>query len=106
MNEMRRRVLRTCIAAAEKATCSEEMEAVISDLQSVMDEEEETRENTPENLLSSDRYCDSEAASDSMQQAMECYEETIELFEEEDRTKLTARVKEANDFLRGIPKVN
>ena len=103
MNEMRRRVLRTCITAAEKATCSEEMEAVISDLQSVMDEEEETRENTPENLLSSDRYCDSEAASDCMEQALECYEEAIELFEEEDRT---ARVKEANDFLRGIPKVN
>ena len=41
-----------------------------------------------------------------MEQAMECYEEAIELFEEEDRTKLTARVKEANDFLRGIPKVN
>ena len=106
MNEMRRRVLRACIAAAEKATCFEDMEAVMSDLQSVMDEEEETRDNMPENLLSSDRYCDSEAASDLMEQAMECYEEASELFEEEDPTKITVLVKEANDFLRGIPKVN
>lgn len=106
MNEMRRRVLRTCIAAAEKAACSEDMEAVISDLQSIMDEEEESRENLPENLMSSDRYCDSEAASDYMEQAMECYEEAVELFEEEDRTKLAVLVREANDFLRGIPKVN
>ncbi len=106
MNEMRRRVLRTCIAAAEKATCSEDMEAVISDLQSIMDEEEESRENLPENLLSSDRYTDSEVASDLMEQAMECYEEAVELFEEEDRTKLDVLVKEANGFLRGIPKVN
>lgn len=104
MNEMRRRVLRACIAAAEKATCFEDMEAVMSDLQSVMDEEEEIRDNMPENLLSSDLYYDSEAASDLMEQAMECYEEASELFEEE--AKIPVLVKEANDFLRGIPKVN
>ena len=106
MNEMRRRVLRTCITAAEKATCSEDMEAVISDLQSVMDEEEESRENMPENLLSSDRYYDSETASSLMEEAMACYEEASELFEEENRTRCAVLVKEANDFLRGIPRVN
>lgn len=106
MNEMRRRVLRACIAAAERATCFEDMEAVMADLQSVMDEEEETRDNMPENLLSSDRYCDSEAASELMEQAMACYEEASELFEEEDQTKLSVLVKEANGFLRGIPRVD
>lgn len=106
MNEMRRRILRACIAAAEKATCFEDMEAVMSDLRSIMEEEEESRENLPENLLSSDRYYDSEAASDLMEQAMECYEEAMDLFEEEESEKRCVLIREANGFLTGIPRVN
>ena len=53
MNEMRRRVLRSCIRAASQAKSSEELELVVEDLRSIMEEEEESRENLPENLLSS-----------------------------------------------------
>ena len=106
MNEMRRKVLRSCIRAASQAKSSEELELVVEDLRSIMEEEEESRENLPENLLSSDRYYDSEAASDLMEQAMECYEEAMDLFEEGESEKRCVLIREANGFLTGIPRVN
>ena len=53
----------------------EEIESRLSDiyddLESIANEEEEYRDCMPENLQGSDRYTDSESASDYMQEALD-----------------------------------
>ncbi len=52
------------------------------DLGSLLEEEDEARENIPENLQSSDSYEDSENASDAMDSACESIGEAITTLEE------------------------
>ncbi len=61
MNDKRRKRIREVVARLE--SCS-------TDLESIKDEEDETRDNIPENLQNGDRYCESEECSDKIDDAI------------------------------------
>lgn len=52
-----------------------------SELESLIEEEDESRDNIPENLQSSNHYVDSEDASESMGDAFDSIGEAIESLE-------------------------
>lgn len=53
-----------------------------SQLESIKDEEDVARENTPESLQETDRYADSEAASDNMESALESLSEVVSVLQD------------------------
>ena len=61
MNDKRRKRISEVVARLE--SCS-------TDLESIKDEEDETRDNIPENLQNGDRYCESEECSDKIDDAI------------------------------------
>lgn len=73
MNKTRRKRL---------AEIMEILEGVKSDLQDIVDEEDEMRDNMPENLWGAERYTRSEDASQSMDEAIGWICDAIECIEE------------------------
>lgn len=63
-----------------------------SQLETICDEEDEYRENMPENMQSSDRYSDSEQASDQMGMAIDEIDVLNDLEDEEERGDKRAEV--------------
>ena len=73
MNTKRRERLRMVVA---------QLEAAKDEIESVQEEEDEARDNMPESLQETDRYFDSENASDAMGTAAENIAAAIEELEE------------------------
>lgn len=73
MNNTRRKQLNELIS---------KIEDVKVELESIVADEEEYRDNMPESLQESERYQKSEDASGSMEEAMELLDEAIEKLEE------------------------
>jgi ABC-type transporter Mla subunit MlaD len=72
MNKQRRKQLDAIIAKIQELS---------SDLECIMDEEQEYLESIPENLQSSERYEKAETACDSLQCALDSLEECVENIE-------------------------
>lgn len=68
MNKVRRKAL---------ADLVEQFEVLKEELESLMEEEEEYRDNMPENLQGSERYEKADAACDNLSDAVYNLEETI-----------------------------
>lgn len=73
MNKLRRNRIKQVIA--QLGTCT-------NDLESVKDEEEEARENTPENLQGGEAYCESEASSGKIEDALSDIQSAVSTLEE------------------------
>ena len=68
MNKERRKNLQSII---------EGLEALKADLETLVEEEEEYRDNIPENMQSGERYERAEEACDAMQCAVDAFDEVI-----------------------------
>lgn len=73
MNKERRRRLRE----VRKSLCY-----AYDEVEAVLDEEDETRDNMPENLQYSERYEESEEASEKMSEVADLIQEAIDAIEE------------------------
>jgi len=73
MNKARRQQLRKWL---------EDLEAIRSELETIMNDEQEYHDNIPENLQSSERACDSEEAIDQMNEAISSIEDAMSIVEE------------------------
>lgn len=92
MNEPRRKNLREVIRSLQ--TMKEETLCPLHDLlEDTASEEEETRDSFHENLQGSDRYCDSEEASESMEEALSAMDDMMD------------NVESVIEALKSIPKV-
>ena len=78
MNKMRRKELVNLIKTIEKVQDKDDIYEVTSTLENIRDDEEEYYDNIPENLQSSQRAYDSEAAIDNMNDALDLLEEAYE----------------------------
>lgn len=72
MNKVRRKQLEEVIAKIQEA--ADELEAIMND-------EEEYRDNMPENLLYSERWEIADGACDAMQEALDQLEEAVSSIE-------------------------
>lgn len=80
MNEPRRKNLRKVIKALREM--QDETLCPLHDLlEDTASEEEETRDSFPENLQGSDRYCDSEEASEYMEEALAAMDDMMDAIE-------------------------
>lgn len=80
MNEPRRKNLRKVIKALREM--KDETLCPLHDLlEDTASEEEETRDSFPENLQGSDRYCDSEEASEYMEEALAAMDDMMDAIE-------------------------
>lgn len=61
---------------------SDSLSNIIAEVDAIRDEEDEARESMPENLVGSERYESSEAASDTLQDVIDLLEETVERLSE------------------------
>lgn len=61
---------------------SDSISNIIAEIETIRDEEDETRESMPENLVGSERYETSEVASDTLQDAIDLLEESVERLSE------------------------
>jgi len=59
----------------------ERLEDIRADLESVLEEEEEARDNIPESLMDTERYEKAEEACDNLDNAVSSFEELIEYLE-------------------------
>ena len=59
----------------------EKLNDLISEIETLYDEEEEYRDNIPENMQGGDRYQMAEAAADNLQSAIDSAEEAVEYLE-------------------------
>lgn len=73
MNNTRRKQLRKWL---------EDMEEIKSELETIVDDEQDYYDNIPENLQGSQRACDSEESIDQMNEAISSIEEAISVIEE------------------------
>ncbi|MPM11455.1 hypothetical protein SDC9_57799 [bioreactor metagenome] len=105
MNNARRKILSCCLEMLRKAGTEEEIESAKAIIESILDEENDSRENTPESLQESDQYCKSEEASDDMESAVNALEDAISALEDnEDQSK--SSIREAIEYLEGISGVH
>jgi flagellar biosynthesis chaperone FliJ len=72
MNKLRRKQLDEII---------EKIQAASEELESIMNDEEEYRDNMPENLQGSEKYETADAACESMQEAIDQLEEAVSSIE-------------------------
>jgi predicted RNase H-like HicB family nuclease len=91
---MRRKELAKLVIKLKMIRDKDDIYDVISDLESIRDEEEEYYDNIPENLQSSQRAYDSEEAIDNMNDALELLEQAYESVEDND---ITSIISEAVD---------
>lgn len=61
---------------------SDSISNIIAEIETIRDEEDEARESMPENLVGSERYETSEAASDTLQDTIDLLEESVERLSE------------------------
>ena len=61
---------------------SESISNIIAEIETIRDEEDETRESMPENLVGSERYATSEVASDTLQDTIDLLEESVDRLSE------------------------
>jgi len=61
---------------------SDSISNIIAEIETIRDEEDETRESMPENLVGSERYETSEVASDTLQDTIDLLEESVERLSE------------------------
>ena len=80
MNNTRRKTISRILTRLTEI--SEEIESILSDIELVKDEEEESFENIPENLQESDRYQAREAAVDNLNNAYDLWQEAFESIED------------------------
>lgn len=80
MNNARRKTIRRILIRLTEI--SEEMESILSDIELVKDEEEESFDNIPENLQESDRYQAAETAVDNLNEAYDLWQEAFESIED------------------------
>ena len=73
MNKTRRQQLRKWL---------EDMESIKSELENIVDDEQNYYDCIPENLQGSQRACDSEEAIEQMEEAVSSIEEVISIIEE------------------------
>ena len=64
------------------AAIMERLEELKADLEEVLEEEEEAKDNIPESLWGTDRYEAAEAAVDNLQEAVSYMEEVLDYIEE------------------------
>lgn len=93
MNEIRRKSLREVVKCLRNMG-DEALATAHEMLEDVANEEEEMRDTMPENLQGSDRYCDSEEASDYMEQALSAMDD------------IASSIEDAIEALESIPKVS
>lgn len=78
MNKQRREVLRKCIQELQNGGEFLKLERVRATVESILAEESDSMENTPESLQGTDRYLDSEEAVDNMENAIEHLESAFQ----------------------------
>lgn len=61
---------------------SDSISNIITEIETIRDEEDEARESMPENLVGSERYETSEVASDTLQDTIDLLEESVERLSE------------------------
>ena len=61
---------------------SDSISNIIAEIETIRDEEDETRESMPENLVGSERYETREVASDTLQDTIDLLEESVERLSE------------------------
>lgn len=84
MNNKRRKEIAKCIEMLNKK--SPEIESILEDLNDILFEEDEYRDNIPENLQGGARYEDSEEASDLLNEAISYLNDALD--EDDADTKL------------------
>lgn len=78
MNQKRREVLRRCIQELQSGGEFAKLEKVRATVESVLAEESNVMDNTPENLQGTYRYLDSEEAVDNLENAIEHLESALQ----------------------------
>lgn len=92
MNNSRRKEIYAIINQLEKAKGTEEIENIISDIESVLFDEECARDNIPENLQESERYEMSDEACGNLESAIDALND----IEDDD---IKAGISDAVDYL-------
>lgn len=100
MNNDRRKSITKLIATAEalKALAEElsgKLDDLASEIETIKSEEEEYRDNMAENLQGSERYYDSEAASEQLDQAFNAAEEMREAIDADKLDEIVTALDEA-----------
>lgn len=80
MNQVRRKSISRILVKLSEI--SGEMESILSDIEQIKTEEEESFENIPENLQESDRYQAAETAVDHLNDAYDLWQEAFESIED------------------------
>lgn len=78
------------------------IEEIRDKLQDILDDEDETRDNTPESLQESDRYIASEEASEALESAIDHVAEAASCADVEEDDMVGANTKEAIKILSEI----
>lgn len=86
MNKQRRKQISEVVSRVEAVQA--ELESLLDDIQGIMDEEKEYRDNIPENMQGGDRYemadhacCELEAAHETLDNAKYSLEEVVSSLE-------------------------
>lgn len=86
MNKQRRKQISEVVSRVESVQA--ELESLLDDIQGIMDEEKEYRDNIPENMQGGDRYemadhacCELEAAHETLDNAKYSLEEVVSSLE-------------------------
>ena len=99
MNRKRRKAIMACINALRSADIDIDLEEIETNLSELLYEEDEYRDNMPENLQESTRFYDSEAASDSLNDAIVHIQDAISYEDEPIRRN---SIEQAIFVLEGI----
>ena len=90
MNKQRRRIIYEINTRLEAV--QGEMESLLDDIQAVIDEETEYRDNIPENMQGGERYEMADSACDSLQSAYDTLESAKDNLDD-----VTSSLEEATD---------
>lgn len=83
MNDQRRRALRNANKALRLGT-REALDEAKDTITSIAEDEEDSRASMPESLEGTDRYCDSEDASEAMDEALSYLDEAESYFDDDE----------------------
>lgn len=91
MNKQRRKIIYEINTKLE--ALQGEMETLLEDIQGVIDEETEYRDNIPENMQGSERYENADSACDALQSAYDTLETS-----KDNIADVTSSLEEATDY--------
>lgn len=100
MNKRRRSTIRTCIQRLQGDRAFDELQQILEILECVLEEEDDSRENTPDGLDCTERYYNSENASEYLESAIEQVEDVLSL--EGDCLSARKQITEAISLLNSI----